>query len=203
MPALPRVRLAFDLACPYSYMESAAVERAEDEGRVHVEWVPFQLRPPGTPLLDPRGEHLRVDWTASVYRYARARGIEIHLPPVQPRTTLPLAAWLWADEHDQDGGRGQARALRRAFYEAFFCEGRDISREDELLRAAARAGLDESAVVAAAWARAPRVVELRRSLEPLDVRGVPTLIAGDGRTHWGMDGVARLLAGEPLVPRPR
>ena len=28
------------------------------------------------------------------------------------------------------------------------------------------------------------------------------MLAGDGRSHWGMGGVERLLKGEPLVPRP-
>ena len=34
-------------------------------------------------------------------------------------------------------------------------------------------------------------------------RGVPTVLTEDGRTHWGMGGVERLLADEPLVPRAR
>jgi hypothetical protein len=28
------------------------------------------------------------------------------------------------------------------------------------------------------------------------------VLASDGRSHWGMGGVQRLLRGEPLVPRP-
>lgn len=197
--AVPRVRLAFDVACPYCYLEAPAVERAEDAGLVVVEWVPFQMRPPGTPLLEPRGEHLRTDWTTNVYHRALGLGLEIHLPRVQPRTTLPLGAWLWAAEQGPDA----ARAFRHALAEAFFCEGEDISQEGQLVRAAGRAGLDDGAVVAAAFARAGRVAELRAELAALDVRGAPTLVTGDGRTHWGMGGIERLLAGEPLVPRPR
>jgi hypothetical protein len=33
------------------------------------------------------------------------------------------------------------------------------------------------------------------------VRGVPTLLTEDGRSHWGMGGLERLLAGDALVPR--
>ena len=37
--------------------------------------------------------------------------------------------------------------------------------------------------------------------EAAGVAGVPSLLAEDGRSHWGMGGIERLLAGEPLVPR--
>jgi hypothetical protein len=42
---------------------------------------------------------------------------------------------------------------------------------------------------------------IRAEAEAAGVSGVPSLLAGDGRTHWGMGGLERLLAGEPLVPR--
>ena len=42
---------------------------------------------------------------------------------------------------------------------------------------------------------------IRREAEAAGVAGVPTLLTEDGRTHWGMGGVERLLADEPLVPR--
>jgi len=85
------VHFYYDLVCPYSYLESHLVEAAEERGRVEVEWLPFELRPAPRPLLDPRGDHLRVDWTRSVYSRALALGVEIHLPRYQPRSTLALA----------------------------------------------------------------------------------------------------------------
>jgi predicted DsbA family dithiol-disulfide isomerase len=191
-----KVRLYYDVVCPYSYMESRAVEAAEDAGELDVEWLPFELRPAPKPLLEPRGDHLRVDWTRHVYRRALAAGVEIHLPRYQPRSTLPLAACLWAD------GQGRLRQLKHALYEAFFCEGEDIASDRELARAAGRAGLASDAAVAAAYSPElyMRIAQIRRDAEALGVRGVPTL-AADGATHWGMGGVERLLAGEPLVPR--
>jgi predicted DsbA family dithiol-disulfide isomerase len=188
----------YDLVCPYSYLESHAIEIAEDAGHVSVTWLPFELRPAPRPLLEVRGDHLRVDWTKHVYRRALGLGIEIHLPRFQPRSTLPLAACLWADEH------GRLRELRRALYEAFFCEGLDISTDQEIQRAAERAGLDPPATLAAAYApdRIAALAEIRHEAELADVRGVPTLRGADGRTHWGAGGVERLLAGDSLVPRP-
>lgn len=191
------VRFYYDVVCPYSYMESHVIEAAEDAGEVEVEWLPFELRPAPKPLLEVRGDHLRVDWTKNVYQRAQARGIEIHLPRYQPRSTLPLAACLWAQE------QGRLRELKHALYEAFFCEGEDVATDREIARAAARAGLDPDGAIEAAYSpeRFARIREIRREAEAAGIRGVPSLLSGDGESHWGMGGLERLLTGEPLIPR--
>jgi predicted DsbA family dithiol-disulfide isomerase len=192
-----RVRFYYDVVCPYSYMETHAVEAAEDAGAAEIEWLPFELRPAPKALLQPRGDHLRVDWTENVYRRAQALGIEIHLPRFQPRSTLPLAACLWAGE------QGALRDFKHALYEAFFCEGMDIATDHELARAAEQAGLDPDEAVAAAYSaeRFARIREIRADAEGAGVAGVPSLLTEDGRTHWGMGGLERLLGGLPLLPR--
>jgi predicted DsbA family dithiol-disulfide isomerase len=192
-----RVRFFYDVVCPYSYMESQAMEAAEDAGTVDVEWLPFELRPAPRALLEVRGDHLRVDWTRNVYRRALERGIEIHLPRYQPRSKLPLCACLWAEE------QGALRDFKHTLYEAFFCEGEDIAADAEIARAADRAGLDPDAAVAAAYSpeRGAQLKQIRREAEAAGVRGVPSLLAESGEHHWGMGGLERLLAGEPLVPR--
>jgi predicted DsbA family dithiol-disulfide isomerase len=192
-----RVRFYYDVVCPYSYMETHAMETAEDAGEVEIEWLPFELRPAPKPLLEVRGDHLRVDWTKFVYARAQALGIEIHLPRYQPRSTLPLAACLWAGE------QGRLREFKHALYEAFFCEGEDIATDAQIALAAERTGLDRDGAVAAAYSheRFARIREIRAVAEEAGVAGVPTLLTEDGRSHWGMGGLERELAGEPLVPR--
>ncbi len=192
-----KIRFYYDIVCPYSYMESRAVEAAEDAGRVQVEWLPFELRPAPRPLLEARGDHLRVDWTQHVYRRALSLGIEIHLPRYQPRSTLILAACLWA------GDEGRLRPFKHALYEAFFCAGEDIATDAEIRRAAERAELDPDGAIAAAYSpeRIEQIGAVRREAEANGVRGVPSLLTDDGESHWGMGGLERLLAGEPLVPR--
>jgi predicted DsbA family dithiol-disulfide isomerase len=192
------VAFYYDVVCPYSYMESSVVEAAEDRGDVEVDWLPYELRPAPKPLLEVRGDHLRTDWTQTVYRRALERGIEIHLPRYQPRSTAPLAACLWAQE------QGRLRQFKHALYDAFFCEGEDIATDAEIARAAERAGLDAQDAVRAAYSPelGSRLQAIRREAEAAGVSGVPSLVAEDGRSHWGMGGVDRLLAGEPLVPRP-
>ena len=192
-----KIRFYYDIVCPYSYMESSTVEAAEDAGEFEVEWLPFELRPPPKALLEPRGDHLRVDWTQHVYRRALALGVEIHLPRYQPRSTLILAACLWAAEE------GGMRPFKHALYEAFFCEGEDIATDAEIRRAADRTGLDPDGAIAAAYSadRIGRLSEIRREAEAAGIRGVPSLLTPDGESHWGMGGLQRLLAGDPLVPR--
>jgi predicted DsbA family dithiol-disulfide isomerase len=191
------IRFYYDVVCPYSYLESHVIEAAEDAGQVRVEWLPYELRPAPKALLQVRGDHLRTDWTQNVYRRALAMGVEIHLPRHQPRSTAIVATCLWAGE------QGRLRQLKHALYEAFFCEGEDISSDAEIARAAAAAGLepDDALVAANAAERRAEIAAIRREAEAAGVRGVPTLLAEDGRTHWGMGGLDRLLAGEPLVPR--
>ena len=195
---MPSVSFYYDVVCPYSYMESHVVEAAEDRGELEVDWLPYELRPAPKPLLDVRGDHLRTDWTQTVYGRALERGIEIHLPRYQPRSTLPLAACLWAQE------QGRLRAFKHALYEAFFCEGEDIATDAEIARAADRAGLDpQEAVAAAYWpALGSRLREIRQHAEAAGIRGVPSVLVEGDLSHWGMGGVERLLAGEPLIPRP-
>ena len=192
-----KVRFYYDVVCPYSYLETHAVEAEEDAGHVEVEWLPFELRPAPSPLLAPRGDHLRVDWTRNVYRRALALGVEIHLPRYQPRSTLPLAACMWA------GAEGRLRDFKHALYDAFFGEGEDIATDAQLARAAGRAGLDPAAAVAAAYSPEllARIREIRAEAEAAGVRGVPSLLSEDGETHWGMGGLERLVTGQPLVPR--
>jgi predicted DsbA family dithiol-disulfide isomerase len=194
---MQKVRFYYDVVCPYSYMETHAIEAAEDVGEVEVEWLPFELRPAPKALLEVRGNHLRVDWTQNVYARAQALGIEIHLPRYQPRSTLPLAACLWAGE------QGRMREFKHALYEAFFCEGEDIATDHELRRAAERAGLDPDGVVEAAYSaqRFALIREIRAHAEAAGVAGVPSVLTEDGETHWGMGGLQRLREGRPLVPR--
>jgi 2-hydroxychromene-2-carboxylate isomerase len=96
------------------------------------------------------------------------------------------------------------RAFKHALYEAFFCEGEDIATDAEIARAAERAGLDGPEAVRAAYSPelGSRLQAIRKQAEAAGVKGVPSVLASDGRSHWGMGGVERLLTGEPLVPRP-
>ncbi len=87
------------------------MEAAEDAGTVEIEWLPFELRPAPRPLLELRGDHLRVDWTRNVYRAgARAghRDPPAALPAALDAAPAPRASGPGAGP----AARAQARALR-------------------------------------------------------------------------------------------
>ncbi|MDP9394325.1 MAG: DsbA family protein [Actinomycetota bacterium] len=186
------LRYHFDVVCPYSYVLAREVEAAEDAGTA-VEWVPFELRPAPDPLPEPRGTYIRDHWRDHVYPLALDYGTEIHVPVHQPRSTLVLAAGLWAE--DQDAGR----AWRDAAHRAFFVEARDVSDERVLRRIAREAGLDANEAVRAAWdpERLRQLGRLRSRASQAGVHGVPSLTVDHELVFFGApppDTVAKALA---------
>jgi predicted DsbA family dithiol-disulfide isomerase len=187
------LRYYFDVVCPYSYLLMPEVEAAEDAG-TPVEWVPFELRPAPAELPEPRGRYIRDHWRDHVYPLALAYGIEIHVPVYQPRSTLALAAGLWAED------QGAGRAWRDGVQRAFFVEGCDVSDEGTLRRVARDSGLDPDDAVAAAWepASQARLRALRDHAMAIGVHGVPSLAVDDKPVFFGAPppgAVASALAG--------
>ena len=176
-------------------MESHAVEAAEDAGESRSSGCRSSCAGAEAPARAARRPPAR-GLDENVYRRAPALGIEIHLPRYQPRSTLPLAACLWADE------QGRLREFKHALYEAFFCEGEDIATDAEIARAAARAGLDPDAALAAAYApeRIARIAEIRRRPRPRASGASPRCSPRTGRATGGW-AASSASPGEPLVPR--
>ena len=175
------------------------MEAAEDAGRLEVEWLPFELRPAPKPLLEVRGDHLRTDWTQQrVPARARRRGSRSTC-----RATSLARRCRWRRASGPATRDGSA-AFKHALYEAFFCEGLDIATDarDRPRRGRARGSTrSRRSRRPTTTRRVERLRSIRREAEAGGVAGVPTLLTEDGRTHWGMGGVERLLADEPLVPR--
>jgi predicted DsbA family dithiol-disulfide isomerase len=111
-----------DYVCPFCYLQEPVVERIESEfsGRVQVRWRAYELRPEPEATLDPAGDYLRDIWARAVYPMAARRGMQLQLPPVQPRSRKAFEATEYARD------RGKADAMRHAIFAAFFEDGRDI-----------------------------------------------------------------------------
>lgn len=150
----------------------------------------------------------RAHLAADLARWAQVAGVALDTPAAHPmRTVLALRTLLGLDD--------QARppAVRELFA-AYWQRGEDVTREEVIAAALARAGLAQE-VVRAALASAPeRKEELHRSTEEavaLGVFGAPAFVvdAGDGRPpqfFWGQDRlpwVAAALDGwRPPAPAP-
>jgi predicted DsbA family dithiol-disulfide isomerase len=175
------LRYYFDVVCPYSYILTPEVERAEDEDSVEIEWLPFELRPAPNPLPQPRGTYIRDHWRNHVYGLALEHEVEIHVPCFQPRSTLALTLHSYAEEE------GRGRAYRKAAHRAFFIEGLNLGDEGALREVAKEVGLDEDSAVAAAW-KPERITDLhamREEARRIGVHGVPTIATDEEVIYYG------------------
>ena len=175
------LRYYFDVVCPYSYILTTEVERAEDEDSVEIEWLPFELRPAPNPLPQPRGTYIRDHWRNHVYGLALEHEVEIHVPCFQPRSTLALTLHSYAEEE------GRGRAYREAAHRAFFIEGLNLGDEGALREVAKEVGLDEDSAVAAAWEpeRIKDLHAMREEARRIGVHGVPTIATDEEVIYYG------------------
>lgn len=153
----------------------AELERNHD---VAIVWLPFELRPEPEPLPDMTGPDLarfRTNWEQGVAPLAQRFGMEMRFPSTKPRSRLAHEAAEFARDRDAFD------PMRRALFEAFFLQDRDLGDVDVLVDVALsvglageelRAALDEGRFTA-------RVRELERISGQLGVRAVPTMIFGD------------------------
>ena len=174
MPAHDPVRFFFDYVDPASFLVERLLALVESEFALAVERVPFEVRPPPEPLVDPRAPEWRRLWEGAGAA-ASKEGIVLADPRLVPWTRKAHELALHAREE------GRFVAVHRALFEAFLLEGRDLGRVDVLLDIAVRHGLTLSATKAVLDVdrHAPMVSDARSLAERLGVRGVPTLRAGD------------------------
>jgi predicted DsbA family dithiol-disulfide isomerase len=125
------------------------------------------------PTLDPNGDYLHRVWGSSVYPLAERLGIDIKLPPVQPRSRRTHQAAHWARRH------GKFRAYNDALFRAFFQRGEDIGNTDVLTRLASGMALDADDLRQALDndLHLENVLADEREAKKLGLRGVPALIA--------------------------
>ena len=145
----------------------------ETDPNVDIVWRAFELRPEPVPTLDPKGDYLQRVWASSVYPLAETLGIDIKLPPVQPRSRRAHEAAHWARR------RGQFDAYNDALFRAFFQRGEDIGNADVLTRLATDIGLDGEALRQALDSNLhlENVLADEREAGKLRLSGVPAYIA--------------------------
>ena len=160
-----------DYVCPFCYLELPELERLASEmgDRLRIEWRAYELRPDPEPTLDPVGEYLDRVWNSSVYPMAAERGMDLKLPPVQPRSRKALEAAECARS------QGRFDAMHRALFEAFFRDGRDIGDEAVLGEIASGVGLDPAKFSQALREGrfTAKVLQDQRLARELNISGVP------------------------------
>ncbi len=191
----PAVLTVFaDYVCPFSRLAQPLLARLEDGG-VRTRRRAFQLRPEGTPLPQPDSRDLVAVWQDAVMPIARALGVEMRYPTRVPRTRKAHEAAMFARQSERHG------ELRRALYDAYFIEDRDIGRVDVLVEIGRRVGLDplELKVALDIDRFADAVTEDEDLAVRLGVTGVPAF-ASSGELIQGLQPYGVLVAlahGEP------
>jgi predicted DsbA family dithiol-disulfide isomerase len=181
-----RPRLFFDYVDPLSFVIDRRLTGVEAETGLTVERVPFEIRPPPAPLIDPAAEPWRARWS-------EARAAEPDLELTTPR----LVPWTRKAHELAAQARAQERfdAVHRALFEAFHLHGWDLGRVDVLLEIAARFDMDLSHTKAVLDVdRHTEAIERARAdAERLGVDGVPALRSG-GRMLPGLPDRGTILA---------
>jgi len=200
MPAA--IDFYFDFSSPYGYLASRKIEAlAAAHGRV-VNWRPMLLgvafKATGMAPLP----HVPLKGTYSMrdfLRSARFLGIAYKQPATFPISTVAAArAYYWLQGRDPKKAVGLAKAL----YHAYFAEGLDISKPENVGQVAR--GLGVSAEELAAALNDPAVKEkTKNEVDAAVAKGVfgSPYIVVDGEPFWGVDRfdqIERWLANGPF-----
>lgn len=182
------IRFYFDFSSPYGYLATFRIEAlAARHGRT-VDWHPILLgiifKVTGqTPLIDQplRGDYHRRD----MQRLAREYGAPFVFPEHFPFHSVAASrAVYWLKDTDPE----KAVALARAIYAAYWGEGRDVAKPEQVATEAAALGIDREALLAAMASedvKARLKDEMDRAIGH-GVFGSPTFIV-DGESFWGCD----------------
>ena len=197
----------FDYRSPFTYLAIEPVADLAHRHGVRAEWFPIRL-----PALESFGErpmgHNFAKGTAYVgidmQRWARRRGIEVRTPPALLRhlESTPARHSVLGRDHPLDTElalRGAVVARRlgcfdayhRSVFRALWTDGEDVTRDEVVAQAFARAGAAGTACVreAKADAAGDELARLTREADERGVFGVPTFFVGD-QMFWGQDRLA-------------
>jgi predicted DsbA family dithiol-disulfide isomerase len=132
-------RFYFDYVDPLSWLVALELDAALADGEtLRPMRLPFELRPPPAPLLDPDGSWWRERWRAAT-TLAAAHG--------RPTPPSPLLLPWTRKAHElvlHAAANGVGDEAHRAVFQAFFEGGEDIGRVDVLVRLGRALDLDST-----------------------------------------------------------
>jgi predicted DsbA family dithiol-disulfide isomerase len=160
----------------------------QEDSDVEVIWCAFELRPDPVPTLDPKGVYLQRVWRDSVYPLSDRLGINIKLPPVQPRSRKAHEAAHWARS------AGSFDEYNLSIFRAFFEKGEDIGKKDVLVRLASDTGLDGQALGISLEQGdfEKSVLADEQDAKRYGIRAVPAFVVGDQMMLNGVQPLDRL-----------
>jgi predicted DsbA family dithiol-disulfide isomerase len=183
MSTTPVVEVFFDYVCPWCYLGTMRTERLQREYGVKLRWTVFPLHPEtpeeGMELSELfAGREAEIaDMQARLTELASAEGLPLvtRSRTYNSRRAQELGKWAEA--------QGAGDLFRRAVYSAYFVEGKNIARVDELVQIAESVGLppEEARAVLASRSFAAAVDADWQRATGLRITAVPTHLCGDKR----------------------
>ena len=148
------------------------------------------------PTLDPGGEYLSRVWRDGVYPLAEQLGVNMKLPPVQPRSRMAHEAAKWATtvNHFDD--------YNEAVFRAFFERGENIGEANVLVKLAEELRLEGKGLHRALTRHEfeAQVLTDERDAAILGVNAVPAFVAN---RRAALSGVQSVVALQTLIERVR
>lgn len=146
---------------------------------VEVEWMPYELRPSPSPMLDPVNDPSKlVLWKNYIYPRVEQLNIDMKLPNVSPHpyTELAFEGFHYANE------KGKGKEYNNRVFQAFYQEERNIGQIEVLKKLAGEIGLDEDdfekTVLNGKYKELQKQM-LKHAYEEADINVVPTFVIGD------------------------
>jgi 2-hydroxychromene-2-carboxylate isomerase len=183
----------FDFSSPYGYLASTRIDALAAKYGRSVIWRPILLgvtfKVTGgapLPMVPLKGDYARRDFVRS----AAYHGIPYKTPTTFPVSTQsPARAFVWLNAQDPEA----AKALAKAYYQAYFVDDINISNPADTVAIAAKAGHDAAKVEAAI--NDPAIKDkLKTEVEQSIAKGVfgsPYFMVGE-EAFWGMDRLDQL-----------
>lgn len=168
--------------------EPALAELKQREPDIIVNWRAFELRPDPVPMLEPGGEYLTNVWRNHVYPLAKKMNFDMKLPPIQPRSRLAHEAAKWARS------KNRHHEYNLSLFKAFFTDGLDIGKIEELAKLAVKLGLDPHNLQAALNENifTAEVIADEEKARHIGVNAVPAFAANGRVLAAGVQTVERL-----------
>ena len=138
------VKLYSDFICPYCFIGERVIEQLSAKFPIDIEWTGYEIHPEipygGMSLHSFGGDFMDGLWQR-IAPLAESYGVKIDRPSVVANTHLALEGAEFA----RQAGKEALAKYRRAVFDAYFLEGKDIGDHGVLAEIAEKAGLDRAA----------------------------------------------------------
>lgn len=175
-----KIKVYSDYVCPFCILAKKPFEEAIEGKDVEVEWMPFELRPEGSPKLDPINDSSKLFlWEQSIKPISKELNINLDIPNVSPHpyTNLAFEAFHFAKEFNKE------KEFNDRVFKAFFNESQDIGDINVLVKLADEVGLDKDLCLDALKNRKYKQIQKNYLQQAYNegINVVPTFIIGNSR----------------------